>query len=168
LRQGLVAHDAGAQGRVSGGEHGSQQRGELPGQIGEQRGGESRAGREGQWQADGEQADREAGVVAEVPQVDPCRVGEQEQREGDLGEPVHGVRLDRDVGDGPPSVAQQESRGDEHDRSGHVEPLEPTRDHRPGEQEDHDRDQGIRAHASTSGSSFASRSFTGTRRAGAS
>ena len=147
LRQGLVAHDAGAQGRVGGGQHGAQQRGELPRQVGEQRGGEPDADGEGERQPDGEQAGREAGAVAEVPRVDPGGVGEQEQREGDLGQPVHGVRLDRDVDDGPRSVAQQESRGDEHDRSGHVEPLEPTRDHRPGEQEDDERDQGTGGHA---------------------
>ena len=45
------------------------------------------------------------------------------------------------------SVAQQQPGGDEHDRTGHVEPLEPARQHRPREEEDDEGDQGAGAHA---------------------
>ena len=146
LGQGLVGHHAGAQRGVGGSEHRAEQSGQLPRQVGEQRRGEPGPEREGERQADGEQAGREPGVAAEVLRVDPGGVGEQEQREGDLGQPVHRVRLDRDVDHRPRSVAQQQPSGDEHDRSGHVEPLESAREHRPAEQEDDEGDQGARAH----------------------
>ena len=54
--------------------------------------------REGE--SDGEQPDRETGVAAKVPGVHPGGVGEQDEDQGDLGELVNHLGLDRDVHDG--------------------------------------------------------------------
>ena len=99
--------------------------------------------------------------MAEVVGVDPCGVGEQEQSEGDLGQSVHGIRLDRQVDDGPGSVAQEESGGDEHDRAGHVEPLDPSGHQRPTEQEDDEGQQRAGGHADASQRRWINRADSG-------
>ena len=102
--------------------------------------------REREGQSDGEQAGRQPSVAAEVLRIDPGGVREQEECEGDFGQSVHRVRLDRDLSHRPGSVAEEHTCGDEHDRTGHIEPFQAARQHRPPEEEEDEGDQSPRAH----------------------
>ena len=114
-----------------GAKHGAEQGGQLPRQVGQQRRSEPGTERERERQSDGEQAGREPGVAAEVLRVDPGGVGEQEQREGDLGQSVHRVRLDRDRRP-PPRVRcrgaarRRRTRSDRSHRAVRAGPTAPT------------------------------------------
>ena len=100
-----------------------------------------RPGDDRERQADPEQRTGTANSLAQRPQRDPRRVGEQHERQRDLGEQLHLLALDLEV-EQPEHRPDEQAGGREEHRARDVQPLQPPRDRRVGDQQRRDRRQG--------------------------
>ena len=126
-----VLHDGRPEGRVGGGHDGTDGGRHPQRDAGDEAEGQRRPEADGQGQPDGQEADGQADVVSEFVDVDPRGVGEQDERQGDLGQRPHGRRVGIEVDEGQRTVGDDQAHDDEGDGRGDEQPLRPGRDQRP-------------------------------------
>ena len=130
-RYPLVAHDGGSQCGIRRGNDGAGQCGHpQPVAPEEQRRG-GRAGRDGEGQADTEQSYRFDGGGAKLMGIDPGRIGEEDESQGDLGQCPHGRGVQVDLHHGDRTMGGQETQHHECDRSGDLPTLQAGGDETP-------------------------------------
>ena len=113
-RYPLVVDDLHAERRPSG-QRRPHETGERPGEVVEDHGSNERTEDHREGQADAQQASREGEVSSQLGHVHPCRVREQQECEGQLGQQVDRRRLDvhgeGPTSDSPAGTRQRRTRG---------------------------------------------------------
>ena len=116
IRLGIRASSmmAGPEGRIGGGHDGSDGGRHPQRDARDEAEGHRRPEADGQGQPDGQEPDGQAEVVTELVDVDPRGVGEEDQRQGDLGQRPDGRRVGIEVDEGQGSVGDDQA----HDHKG--------------------------------------------------
>jgi hypothetical protein len=141
-RDALVVDDLHAERSVRRRQRGPDEAGERPRQRVEHETGDHATERDRERQADPEQPHRQRQVTTQLRQIDARRIGEQHQRQRQLGEEMDGVHLDIDRHRTPVGIGHDVADGDEDERSGDAVATEQAGQRGPREDQQGDDERG--------------------------